>query len=136
MMSLFWLLTGKALIAQDNPKVSKPKYGDMPQIQIAPNTIKVKCLIKRELKSTHTCRQTTSTLLEVEVLEVIASGSGLLHSISTGQHIQISLIVEKDAIQAKNIKQKPIIFILKEKLCQDMSQVLYESIELSWDKDK
>ena len=139
-MYLFWMLTGMDLIAQNRPKISKPKFEDMNQVQIAPNTIKVKGLIKNELRSADFCGKTYVATLEIEVLDVIASASGLSYSVSAGQHIQVflskALIARQDTIQFEKAKQKPVTFILKEKLCQDMSQVVYENIQLIWGKSE
>ena len=131
-ISMVWNASDFEAIAQTNPRISKPKHINTSQINIAPNTIKIKGSIKSSLKRADICSKTYPKTLEIEVIEILDSGSGLLYMLHKGQNIQIimkEVLINKNDILKSSIPQKKTIFILREKLCQDMTQVLYENIE-------
>ncbi|KAA1246561.1 hypothetical protein [Aquimarina sp. RZ0] len=129
------------LVAQENmekknekPKVEKPKFTGLDShtpIGEDPNTIRFIGKVVDVVKSQNVCNISRSTAI-IKVEKTEGSGSGIVNMINTGQTIILvlntafALDIENSKINMeKGIKGS---FLIKEGLCQDMAQTIYEML--------
>jgi len=116
------------IIAQEKKhKISKPKYGDLVSKQaIAPNIIKLRAIILKKIESINICNTEYFNALEVKVVQILDSGSSITNMITKDQE----LIFANSQLSVTEITSDKIINLtVREGLCQEMNQSLYEIID-------
>ena len=119
------------------PKVEKPKFSDLQDTTIDPNTVHLIAVIQGVTKNASICEKNFKTTATVKVKQIINSGSGITNMISPGQEITFGFMNSPandfDTLKQRIPKDKEVSFKIRENLCPDMSKTVYEVI---WFKAK
>ncbi len=116
---------------QEKPKVQKPKFGDT-QDYIDPNTVHLLGSVMDISKDTNVCGKKYKATTKIKVKAIKSSGSGIVNMISAGQEITLAFrnaaVTDFDLLKKEYGKDQEISLLVKENLCPDMSQTVYEII--------
>ncbi len=114
------------------PKVEKPKFSDLQDDTIDPNTVHLIAVIQGVTKNVSICEKSFKTTTTVKVKQIINSGSGITNMISPGQEITFGFMNSPandfDTLKQRILKNKEVSFKIRENLCPDMSKTVYEVI--------
>ncbi len=114
------------------PKVEKPKFSDLQDNTIDPNTVHLIAVIQGVTKNVSICEKNFKTATTVKVKQIINSGSGITNMISPGQEITFGFMNSPtndfDTLKQRIPKDKEVSFKIRENLCPDMSKTVYEVI--------
>ncbi|PKV48900.1 hypothetical protein ATE84_0916 [Aquimarina sp. MAR_2010_214] len=114
------------------PKVEKPKFSDLQDNTIDPNTVHLIAVIQHVTKNVSICEKSFKTTTTVKVKQIINSGSGIVNMISSGQEITFGFMNSPandfDTLKQRIPKDKEVSFTIRENPCPDMSKTVYEVI--------
>ncbi len=114
------------------PKVEKPKFSDLQDNTIDPNTVHLIAVIQDVTKNASICEKSFKTATTVKVKRIINSGSSITNMISPGQEITFGFMNSPandfDTLKQRIPKNKEVSFKIRENLCPDMSKTVYEVI--------
>ncbi|GEM_PF-3081043 len=111
----------------------KPKFTQKDQVQISPNTIRfLGKIIKIEKEVTAICGTNHENVATIEIMDNLASGSGIINLCNKGDQLKMVFIQGFSASSNKNdnhtneIKEGHIFLAEAiEKLCPDTDKTLY-----------
>lgn len=113
-------------------KVEKPKFSDLQDTTIDPNTVHLIAVIQGVTKNASICEKSFKTTITVKVKQIINSGSGIVNMISPGQEITFGFMNSPandfDTLKQRIPKDKEVSFKIRENLCPNMSKTVYEVI--------
>jgi hypothetical protein len=113
-------------------RIEKPKFTDLRDNTIDPNTVHLIAVIQNVTKNVYICEKRFKTATTVKVKQVINSGSSILNMISPGQEITFGFMNSPandfDILKQRISKDKEVSFKIIENLCPDMSKTVYEVI--------
>lgn len=138
-MAVFLFSCKSSTVAQENktetaqkPKVKKPKFSDIQNNAIGPNTILLTTVIQDIIKDVEICNKKYKVTTIVKVKRITNSGSSIVNMLSSGQEITLcfmnSQIKDFDSLKRDIIKGQEVFFKVRENLCPDMSKTMYEII--------
>lgn len=114
------------------PKIEKPKFSDLQDTTIDPNTLHLIVVMQSVTKNASICEKNFKTIATVKVKQIINSGSGITNMISPGQEITFGFMNSPandfDTLKQRLPKDKEVSFKIRENLCPDMSKTVYEVI--------
>ncbi len=115
------------------PKVEKPKFSDVQdQQRIEPNTILLTASIGSISKDAVICGKSYKSITAVKVNQILGSGSGLVNLLSAGQDVELAFMNTKandyDTLKEKFVKGQKMTLKVREGLCPDMTQTVYEIV--------
>ncbi|WP_103864941.1 hypothetical protein [Aquimarina sp. I32.4] len=119
-------------IKNTSSKVEKPKFGDTQSIAVDPNTVHLVAVVQELKKDGMLCDKKFKATTSVRIKRIINSGAGIVNMISAGQEIVFGF-VNSPANDFKNLtqdisKDKEVFFKVRENLCSDMSNTMYEVV--------
>ncbi len=123
------------------PKIEIPGFGDPRDNEIAntqmevrpePGTIHLVGSVIKFYRETEVCGKPFKGAISIKVDKILKSGSGIVNIISAGQEITFGFlkghVKEFDALQQKFGKGTEVSLIVREGLCPDMSETVYEIV--------
>ncbi|WP_103068978.1 hypothetical protein [Aquimarina sediminis] len=118
---------------QQKPKVERPKFKDLQNNTIDPNMVHLVSIMQSVNKNKAICGKTYTTTATIKVDRIVNIGSGIVNMVSPGQIITVGFMnfQEKELETLKQIvnKNKEVFLKIKEDLCPDMSNTVYEVLQ-------
>ncbi len=126
------------------PKIEIPGFGDPRDNEIAntqmevrpePGTIHLVGSVIKFYSETEVCGKPFKGAISIKVDKILKSGSGIVNIISSGQEITFGFlkgnVEDFKTLQQKFTKDQEVFFIVRESLCPDMNETVYEIIRFS-----
>lgn len=110
------------------PRIKKPKFEDVwdENQQLSPGTVRIKAMITGDVVAGDICGLPKKATVSITVNEVIGMGSSIVNLLYAKQEVIIEVSSHfRDKLVSKG---NTTTLLLREKLCQDMSQTYYSVI--------